>query len=40
MNYLIVMFTVHRCPLSERGDIPLEQLIVWPVDGYVYLSSS
>jgi len=20
-------------PLSERGDIPVEQLIVWPVDG-------
>jgi len=32
------MFTVHPdiSGLSESGDIPLEQLIVWPVDGYLY----
>jgi len=26
--------------LSETGDIPLDQPIIGPVDGYVYLSGS
>ncbi len=32
--------TAHGSPLCEMGNIPLEQPIVWPVDGYVYLSGS
>jgi len=31
---------VDRYLLSDRGDISLGQLIIWPVDGYIYLSGS
>jgi len=40
MNQLQPFTPIYRdYPLSERGDMPLEKLIVLPVNGYVYLSS-